>query len=304
MRKVPYTLAVVFCISALLAGCNLPFLAKSQDDASVQTAAAQTVQAALATAAPPTATFTRVPFPTIPALVTTEPAATQKPVASATSSCDNADFVSDVTIPDNTPIGAGDGFSKTWRLKNAGDCSWTTSYAVVFLSGTSMDGPAVQALTGNVNSGQTVDITVDLTAPEANGTYTGNWGLRNGAGVIFSHFYVQIVVNDGTGGPFAVTRVTYTMASWSDSTHTNCPRITAAITTNAAGTVTYHWIRSDGADSTKTLVFSAAGMQSINYDWALASSHAGETNFAGLYIDSPNHQDFGRQSFTTACTSP
>src|SRR5512142_417149 len=179
MRKIPYTLAVVLCISALLAGCNLPFLANSQENASVQTAAALTVQAQLATAAPATATFTPVPFPTVPPIATTQPPAnTQPPAATPTSNCDSAAFVSDVTIPDNTVVNAGDNYTKTWRLKNSGTCSWTPSYAVVFVSGQQMNGPAVQALTGNVNPGQTVDLTVNLTAPSTNGTFTGNWGLR------------------------------------------------------------------------------------------------------------------------------
>jgi hypothetical protein len=169
-----------------------------------------------------------------------------------------------------------------------------------------MNGPAVQALTGNVNPGQTVDLSVNLTAPAADGTYTGNWGIRNAAGVIFpTHFYVQIVVGTGgTVGPFAVVHVTYTLSTWSDSGHTDCPRVTADITTNKAGTVTYHWVRSDASSSTDTLDFSAAGTKSVNYDWALGSTHAGETNFVGIYIDAPNHQDFGHKNFTTACTSP
>ncbi len=303
MRKYSYILAGIAIIAAIMA-CNLPSSQPSQPDpGAVMTAAALTVQAQLpqstATSAGPaaTATFTSVPFPTLPL-------PTLPPPATATSNCDNAQFVKDVTYPDGTVVTAGDNFTKTWRLKNIGSCSWTPSYALVFISGDSMNGPAVQALTGNINSGQTVDVSVGLTAPSSNGTYTGNWGLRNASGVIFAHFYVQIKVGGG-GGPFAVIHVTYTFSTWSDSGHTNCPRVTASITTNESGTVTYHWTRSDGASiPTNTLSFGSAGTQSINYDWALGHVWNGTTSWVGIYIDSPNHQDFGHQTFTTACTSP
>ncbi len=141
MRKIPYVLVTVLFIGAILSGCNLPFLV--QDTASVQTAAALTVQAQLSPPALASATFTPVPFPTLPPANTQPPANTLPPAATATSNCDNGSFIADVTIPDDTVIDAGDTFTKTWRLKNIGGCSWTPSYALVFVSGASMNGPAV-----------------------------------------------------------------------------------------------------------------------------------------------------------------
>ncbi len=60
------------------------------------------------TGTPPTATPTRTPGP-----------ATVPP-----SSCDKAQFVSDVTIPDGTVMSPGQKFTKTWSLKNVGTCAW------------------------------------------------------------------------------------------------------------------------------------------------------------------------------------
>ncbi|HEY5982915.1 MAG TPA: NBR1-Ig-like domain-containing protein [Anaerolineales bacterium] len=173
-------------VAIALMGCNLP----QQDAAAIQTEAAMTVQAQITAAAPPaTATSTTAPFPTLPSVTSTVP-----PQPSPTSTCDVAQFVADVTIPDDTIIAPNANFTKTWRLKNVGTCSWTTSYAVIFFSGESMSGPATQALAGNVNPGQTVDLSVNLKAPASNGTYTGNWKLRNAAGIAFSQFYVRIKV--------------------------------------------------------------------------------------------------------------
>ncbi len=300
MRKTPYVLVATLCTASLVAACNLPLQSKD-GPAAVQTAAALTVQAQIASVVP--ATFTAVPFPTIPPANTQAPVNTvapNTPVLTPTSSCDNADFVKDVTIPDGTAIGPGETFTKTWRLRNAGTCSWTPGYAVVFISGNDMDGPSVQALTGNVNPGQTVDLSVELTAPDGEGNYTGHWGLRNAAGVVFGTFYVQISV--GTG-EFAVIHVTFDLATFDENTYHACPIVTAHITANGEGDVTYHWTRSDGATaSSQTLHFNAAGTKDVQEKWYLGSGATG-THWLGIYIDDPNHQDFGHKN-VNPCTSP
>jgi len=112
--------------------------------------------------------------------------------------CDSAAFVSDVTIPDGTVLAPGAAFTKTWRIQNAGTCTWNTSYAVVFVSGTQMGGASPQLLTADVAPGSSVDISVAMTAPATAGSYTGYWQLKNAAGVTFAQsFYVQIQVGSG-----------------------------------------------------------------------------------------------------------
>ena len=295
MRRIPYTLAVLLCISALLAGCNLPFLANSQDAASIQTAAAETVQAQIATAAPATATFTPVPFPTVaPAATTQAPANTQPPAATATSSCDLGQFITDVTIPDGTAMDSGETFTKTWRIKNAGSCTWS-GYNLVFDSGDSMSGASPTAI-GTVSPGQQVDLSVNLTAPTADGDYRGYWRIRNASGALIpiisgyqgKSFYVDIKVGS-TGGAFAVTHVTFTITGSCGSFH-----IAVAITTNGAGTVQYHRVWSDGGtDSTPgSLDFASAGTKTVSFDSSTSSA-----GWMDIYIDSPNHQQFGRATY-------
>ena len=63
--------------------------------------------------------------------------------------------------------------------------------------GDQMGGPASQQLTnGTVAPGQTIDVSVDLVAPGSNGTYKGNWKLREPGGAAFAlstgPFWVQI----------------------------------------------------------------------------------------------------------------
>lgn len=204
VRLASILLILVFGITA----CNLPSNATPTHGAdAVLTAAAQTVEANLTQVAilnPPT-----IP-PTSTAGISTSTLAVSEntsvpptSVPSATQACDVAQFVDDVTIPDGTVLTPNQAFTKTWRLKNVGSCSWTPSYAIVFNSGDSMNGPATQALAGNVNPGDTVDISVNLTAPAADGGYRGYWKLRNASGVLFTQFYVDIKVQ--TPAPSSTT---------------------------------------------------------------------------------------------------
>lgn len=194
MSKNARLISLAIVIILALSACNLPSNLTPTVDLPA-TSVAQTVQAQLTLAAPPTATNTLPPL--IPVTTVAPPTLvppTKLVPPTSTSTCDIAQFVTDVTVPDGTVVLPGQAFTKTWRFKNVGTCSWTPSYAIVFSSGNSMNGPATQAMTGNVNTNQTVDISVNLTAPSTPGDYTGYWKLRNASGVLFSQFYVQIKV--------------------------------------------------------------------------------------------------------------
>jgi len=115
--------------------------------------------------------------------------------------CDWAKYVADVTVPDGTSFSAGTAFTKTWRFKNIGSCTWTTGYSLVFSSGEKMGGPDSVPLASSVAPGQTVDISVNLTVPSAAGAYRGFWQLKNASGAVFgigttasSAFWVDIKV--------------------------------------------------------------------------------------------------------------
>ncbi len=219
-----------------LAGCNLPRATQSSEDllatAAAQTVAAQLTEVAGSIATLPPEAASATPLPDAPTATSTPiPSAT----ASPTASCINrASFVSDVTIPDDTNIPAGDTFDKTWRLRNSGTCSWTTDYDVVFDSGNIMSGPASSPMTGPVAPNATIDITLSLTAPTANGTHRGNWMLRDANGVLFglgsagqTPFFVQIVVGaTATPQPKTVKDfvATYCDAQWvSGAGNLSCP---------------------------------------------------------------------------------
>ncbi|MCJ7824380.1 MAG: NBR1-Ig-like domain-containing protein, partial [Anaerolineales bacterium] len=131
------------------------------------------------------------------------PPPTFTPVPSATAiPCDRADFITDVTVPDGSDYSPGDVFTKTWRLKNTGSCTWTSGYDLVFDHGDQMGAPAaVQLTSSTVGTNQTVDVSVQLTAPGSEGNYKGYFKLRNSQGAIFGigatgsvAFWVEIEV--------------------------------------------------------------------------------------------------------------
>lgn len=107
----------------------------------------------------------------------------------------------DVTVPDESRFHPGEYFSKTWRLVNAGSCPWGQNYAVVWFSGDDLGVNHDQAFVANVMPGKSLDVTVDMLAPEQPGTYQSNWKLRSSTGDMFgigpngdAPFWVRIVV--------------------------------------------------------------------------------------------------------------
>ena len=94
------------------------------------------------------------------------------------STCrDDAEFISDVTVPDGTPFAPNTFFQKTWRLRNTGNCTWDASYRLTFLSGDRMFGPRSAPMDEPVQPGEEVEVSVMLIAPESAGTYQGQWQL-------------------------------------------------------------------------------------------------------------------------------
>lgn len=99
--------------------------------------------------------------------------------------CLRAEFVRDVTIPDGSYIGAGKPFTKTWRIRNAGTCAWTTDYSLVYVSGTALGSVQAVRLPHAVAPGKTVDISVNMVAPNSFGSFQSDWLLRTAGGEFF-----------------------------------------------------------------------------------------------------------------------
>jgi hypothetical protein len=290
-------LIITIILLGIAVSCNLPFSVQPQDDI-IATLAQQTVQAYQTQNAP--AATPIVPSATATALPTLTPAATAtvKTVPTATPlPCNRATFISE-TIPDGTKFNAGASFTKSWRLKNTGTCTWNTNYKLVFVDGNKMSGPDSVKLNSHIKPGESVDILVDLKAPTKPGTYTGYWKLQADDGSKFAQVYVKIIV---PSEPFAVTSVN--MTSSPASYNGACPTtltIKADITVSAPGTVTYRWERSDGTTSNKkSITFDSKGTKTVQFDWDVNST---DTHSFRVYIDQPNNQWFGPLNVDVTCS--
>jgi len=140
-----------------------------------------------------------------PTVTGTPPTATAtSPVTPPPNACDRAQFIADVTVPDGTSFAPNFIFSKTWRLKNVGTCTWS-NYSLMYDTGEMMGGPHEALIPTTVAPGQTVDIAIELTSPNTAGTYRGYWKLKSNTGAPFGlgsaglkSFWVEIKVS-GTG---------------------------------------------------------------------------------------------------------
>ena len=225
------TLSIIILISILAAACNVststpptstdvPVLTQAEaTEQETATSVQPTVQPFVTvTSAPPTSTSTAAPTATSTATNTP----TSTPLGTPGSCTDQAKFVQDVTIPDNTEMLPAQDFIKTWRLQNTGTCTWTSAYALIFISGDQMGGTSPLPLTGTTAPGNSVDVSVSLKAPGTVGTYQGNWELRNPNAVIFGTgtnasqpFYVLINVVEG------VSQLNLGTATWTDNMDTS-----------------------------------------------------------------------------------
>lgn len=201
--------------------------------ASTVAAQQQTLQAGVFSATPnpalssPTATLASLPSPTLaqqtPILIPTSTLA-----GGGVTGCDNSVYLSDVTIPDGTVVTPGQTFTKTWRVSNTGTCAWTANYQIIFIAGDGMSGKAT-AIGKAVNPGESVDISVALTAPATAGNTTGTWRLSNDKSQPFGTM-LTVVITSGTSGTASATQTgitaTFTVVS-STVTPTFTPTITS-----------------------------------------------------------------------------
>ena len=209
MKKLSCGLTLILII--FLVGCTLPggqTTPTSPDAAFTQ--AAETVAAELTRVASLASPTPIIPTTTPTPIPTKTLAPTSTPVSTPTRTpipCNLASFVTDVTYPDNTKVVSNQTFIKTWRILNVGSCSWNSTYLLIFDHGDGMGvttGYTQPLTTSVVNPGQMLDVTVNLTAPASNGTYTGYWRMRDPGGVLFGitpaagTFLVKIVVAAAT----------------------------------------------------------------------------------------------------------
>jgi hypothetical protein len=158
---------------------------------------------------------TLTPSPTFAPFATS--AATFPPISQATvaptKSCYSMAFVSDVTIPDNTPMTPGQAFTKTWKVVNNGSCAWDAGFKFAFTGGDAMSG-VTYTLPSAVAVNATLDISIAMTAPTTKtGAIRSNWRMSTAGGQFFGD-EVYVVVTVGGSASTPTVTATATNASY------------------------------------------------------------------------------------------
>jgi hypothetical protein len=149
---------------------------------------------------------------------------------SPVTACNGLAYVSDVTIPDNTPMTPGQTFTKTWKVRNSGTCAWEAGFKFAFTTGDAMGG-TTYVLPQNVPAGTQIDISIAMTAPSKTGSIKGSWRMSTATGQFFGEeVYLIILVGGATG------TATNSGAATTPGTATSTPTSTATTAPTATST--------------------------------------------------------------------
>ena len=305
MKNIHKSLVIFLLICLALTACsNQNDLASQQTAVAGTVAALQTEMALLPSETPaPSSELTQVAFPTFTSL---PPIATAQPSIAPTDTSSPQFGISswkNVNVSEGTQFKSRQAFTKTWTLTNGGTEPWDKDFLIVFVSGDFM-GVSSVPLGVTVYPGQSVQISLNLTAPISEGSHQANFMLQTdygenfGAGANFDRpFSVQITVK----GEFYVSEAV--VLSSVPSPAPACPvtiQLTAKITVNSSGSVTYHFVTSQGNSEAYTMTFSEAGTKTSSPINFTVTSPSDLT--VNLYIDDPNHQNFSAVTLKAPCT--
>lgn len=224
--------ATLLIVGMLLTGCTQADVTKTPDVSGEVLEAVITQLSGIST---PTRSPSSTPTPFTPTATATPSTPTVSLTISPTSgypyitwtpsTCDKSAFLADLDIIDYSKVAPGTVFTKTWRIQNIGTCTWTKQYRFTYISGDPMGADTIY-LPRSVAPGDTIDISLQMKAPDIEEDYSNFWRLRNTAGEIFgTTFYVAIEVSKGAG-----SATPGTSTATATITNTSTPSATASET--------------------------------------------------------------------------
>ena len=135
-----------------------------------------------ATLPPTKAGSAQAKLPSSPEASSQTPATSVLTTTPSSDCVDGAVLLRDVTIQDDTQLKAGEKFIKTWEFQNTGTCTWI-NYTVKFSGGDNINAPLSAPMPAAVPN-QKVQVSMELTAPAADGRYADYFTLNNSNGEI------------------------------------------------------------------------------------------------------------------------
>ena len=227
-----------------------------------------------------------------------EPQAAEEEVVEDEIPC-NDSHITGETIKDGTVFEPGEPFTKSWTLRNEGDCDWTGGYALKFVEGSRMGGASSINVPSVIEPYEDITFQVDLTAPNTPGDYTGVWQLFADDGEEMGRYWVKITV-ENPAPAFAVTSVSTNITN--QTFNGACPQaidVEVYIKVNGAGTISYQPETSDlGMSPKDTIVYNGAGSKTEFYTWTIQNSG---NYWLKVHIPDPNNQTFGPFNMVVNC---
>jgi hypothetical protein len=96
----------------------------------------------------------------------------------------DAAFLSHVTIPPGSTFPPEARMEKIWQVRNSGTCAWGVGYDLVRVAGAQLGAEEVVPAPTAV-AGERLNLEITFQAPEATGSYTSAWQLRDPEGMFF-----------------------------------------------------------------------------------------------------------------------
>lgn len=127
-------------------------------------------------------------------VVQSTPLPTIIPTANPEECFNNLQFITDVTVPDNSFITYGSSIDKQWLVENNGTCHWNARYRLRHLGGAELGAPE-EIMLYPARAGTQATIQIIFTAPFTDGVYESAWQAYDPDGNPFGDpIYIRVTV--------------------------------------------------------------------------------------------------------------
>jgi len=309
-------LFTIITASLVITACGVESTPETMQEVNrIETAVAETVAAQIPTQnagmfTPAAPALTQTPLVFSPTLTPLVPVASPTlPTNMPKTQCASASLISE-TIPDGTIFKPDEKFTKTWEIKNTSTCTWDTNYKIIFWNGDLLGGAYYYNLPQMVAPGQTLPISLILTAPKDEAVYNSEWMLQTpdsiefGVGQYSAPFYAKIEVSAGAKPKYGVNAIDFKLVQDPPS---GCPAninyiVSATLAPTGPIEFTYYWAQSDGNNSSpKTMKVESATTFTLSREWKLHIGTNTGTRWFALIITDPVYKEYPRVEFTKTC---